>query len=260
MGTEDLSSHLPATLRFARGLTRSKREGEALVETALKALLEGSASLDHSLTLPSALFECVHRSWIPVDAPRASQERPGVAEPANPVYTALSRVAPPDRAALLLVRFEGLSAGEAARVLHISEAETRRRLTQAERRLLRQPHPRVLIIDEDSRTAGELQDLVTGLDCEVVGPVPPRRAVGLAASQTPDLIVAATMAASGESGINAVEAICRHRDTPVIFVTDAPDRLFGRRITWRECLTGTPLDREAAAAQINRALGRGSAC
>lgn len=259
MGTEDLSSHLPAALRFARGLTRSSREGEALVETALEALLDGSTSLDRSLTLPAALFECVHRSWIPVDAPRAAQDRSDGVDGENGLYTALSRVAPPDRAALLLVRFERLSAGEAARVLHISEAETCRRLTQAERRLLRRPHPRVLIIGEDARTAGELQDLVTGLDCEVVGPVSLRRAAGLAASQSPDLILAATTSGSGESGIDAIEAIGRRRDTPVIFVTDAPDRLFGRRVTRREYLTGTPLDHEAAAAQINRALGRTSA-
>jgi len=101
---------------------------------------------------------------------------------------------------------------------------------------------------------------VAGRDCEGGGPGPPRRAGGLAASQTPDLIVAATMSASSASGINAVEAICRHRDTPVIFVTDAPHPLFGRRITWRQCVTGTPLDREAATAQINRALGRTPAC
>src|SRR3546814_8126807 len=69
MGTEDLNSHLPADLRFARGLTRSRREGEALVETTLRALLEGSARLDRDLTLPSAGFECLYRSWLPVDSP-----------------------------------------------------------------------------------------------------------------------------------------------------------------------------------------------
>ena len=252
MGTEELSCHLPAALRFARGLTRSRSEGETLVETTLKSLLDGRATFDRSLVFPSALLECVYRTWIPVDAP---QEAPADGD-GDTIYGALSRVAPADRAALLLVRFEGLSAIEAARVLRISEAETRRRLTQAERRLLRQPHPRVLIIGEDAGTSGELQELVVGLDCEVVGPVPPRGAVGLAAAETPDLILAATLSTSGQSGIDAVEAICRHRDTPVIFVTDQPDRLFGRRITWRECVTGIPIDREAAAAHINRALGR----
>lgn len=256
MGTEDLGSHLPAALRFARGLTRSRLEGEALVETALQRLLDGSATFDRSLPQPLALFERVHSAWIPVDAPPEPPEQDSAE---NPIFTALSRVAPSDRAALLLVRFERLSVNEAARVLRAGEAEVRRRLTQAERRLLRQPHPRVLIIGEDARTAGELQDLVAGLDCEVVGPVPPRRAVGLAASQAPDLILAATTTATGQSGIEAVEAICRHRDTPVIFVTDQPERLVGRRITWRECVTGTPLDREATAAFINRALGRNTA-
>src|SRR3546814_1667080 len=74
MGTEDLNSHLPAALRFARGLTRSRREGEALVETTLRALLEGSARLDRDLTLPAAVFECLYRSWIPVDAPHGRSE------------------------------------------------------------------------------------------------------------------------------------------------------------------------------------------
>src|SRR3546814_12708836 len=74
MGTEDLNSHLPAALRFARGLTRSRREGEALVETTLRELLEGSARLDRDLTLPAAVFECLYRSWFPVDAPHGRHE------------------------------------------------------------------------------------------------------------------------------------------------------------------------------------------
>src|SRR3546814_1435002 len=131
IGTEDLNAYLPAALRFARGLTRSRREGEALVETTLRALLEGSARLDRDLTLPAAVFECLYRSWIPVDAPHGRHE---AAAGDDGIYRALSRVAPRDRAPLLLVRFEGLSAGEAAQVLHVTEAEIQRRLTRAERR------------------------------------------------------------------------------------------------------------------------------
>src|SRR3546814_12970099 len=130
MGTEDLNSHLPAALRFARGLTRSRREGEALVETTLRAPLEGSARLDRDLTLPAAVFECLYRSWIPVDAPHGRHE---AAAGDDGIYRALSRVAPRDRAPLLLVRFDGLSAGEAAQVLHVPAAATHGRASDRAR-------------------------------------------------------------------------------------------------------------------------------
>lgn len=247
MGTQDLADHLPAALRFARGLTRSSREGEALVETTLNALLAGDAAFDPSLPLPAALLECVHRSWIPVDAPGAA--RPGEADA---MLDALSRVPPSGRGALLLIRFEGLSPADAARVLGLSEAEALRRLAQAERRLLRQPNPRVLIVEEHAEAAAELQDLVVELDCEVVGPAPPAEAADLAASQRPDLILAAV---SGRSELDVVKAIRRRRGTPAIIVTDTPPPAHdgGDPLDW---IAASPFDPEAAALRINQALGR----
>lgn len=248
MGTQDLADHLPAALRFARGLTRSSREGEALVETTLNALLAGDAAFDPSLPLPAALFECVHRSWIPMDVPGAGRH-----DEADAMFAALSRVPPSGRGALLLVRFEGLSPTDAARVLGLTESETVRRLAQAERRLLRQANPRVLVIDGHAQTAAELQELVVDLDCEVVGPASPAEAADLAASQRPDLILAAT---AGRSDLEAVKAIRRRREIPAIIVSDMPVPGRGSDLDRLEWIAATPFDAEAATLRINRALGR----
>lgn len=251
MARVELRPHLPAALRYARALTRSRDEGEALVAMALRSLLDGRMALDWTLALPGALFELVHRHWVPFDEPR-----PADSSEENRLHAALSPIEPWDRAVLLLVRFEEMPTGEAARILHITEAEVRRRITVAERRLLRQPLPRVLIIEAEPDSAGELQEIVVDLGCEVVGPIgSSSQALTLAAVEKPDLIVSGTCG-DATMVLDAVAAIRRGREIPVVLVTGTPARLRRQQLDGRIYVAGKPLDRAVLAPMLEQALRR----
>lgn len=258
MERDDVASHLPRLLRFARSLTRSQQEGEALVEATLNALLTGEVTLDRSKPLRDALLEQVHGSWIPLD-----RDRPNPTSSDDSLFAALSRVSPDDRGALLLVRFEGLTEAEASGVLRTSEADVVRRLTRAERRLLRLAPPRVLVVDNGD-VGGEVgtvdwDAMVVETGCEVVGPVGYGDAAAMMGSERPDLVVASLLGEHTEGTLATAEAIFSGRGIPLIVLSSAPEQMPSRPWIDRDLIAATPVQALSLAALIRRALGSGRA-
>lgn len=252
MDRDQIVSHLPALLRYARSLTRSRQEGEFLVETALELLANGDTRLDASMSLRSALLERVHETWIPLDGTLSAGD-----DKDDGLFATLSRVPPRDRAALLLVRFEGLTEAEAAKVLHVSEAEVLRRLMEAERRLFRLPHPRVLIVIDEPPEGLDLQELVTELGCEAVGPVGFAEALAAAASEKPDLMLSSATHAALTECLAAAEAISREQGIPLILLLDDPDKTSGQIALERSYIVEQPFDRTQIEGLIRRAIRQG---
>ncbi|MEQ8393532.1 sigma factor-like helix-turn-helix DNA-binding protein [Thalassobaculum sp.] len=246
MEEQSIVSQLPALLRYARSLTRSRYEGEALVETVLTSLLAGQTALEPSLSVRSGLLSLVHRHWIPMDVAPSS---PGDLD--NPLFAELSRAEAEDRAVLLLIRFEGLSVAEAARILGKSQAEVARRLVDAERRLFRQAYPRVLIVADQPEDGLDLDELLANLSCEVVGPVDISDAAAAAALEQPDLILTFVSRQNIEASVAATDGIDSHRGIPVVVLTTTNGETAGRHTA-----ASDPLERTVIMTLINRALGR----
>ena len=76
----------------------------------------------------------------------------------------------------------------------------------------------ILIIEDEPLTAFDLEDLVEGMGHRVIGIARTHeQALTLAQKRRPDLILSDIQLADG--GIDAVNALLRNFDAPVIFVT-----------------------------------------
>jgi CheY-like chemotaxis protein len=91
--------------------------------------------------------------------------------------------------------------------------------------------PRILIVEDEALIAWNLQSLVEGLGYAVCGTASTGvRAIGLADSEKPDLILMDVRLADRISGIEAAERILAERWVPIIFVTAFTDRATAERI------------------------------
>jgi PAS domain S-box-containing protein len=88
---------------------------------------------------------------------------------------------------------------------------------------------RILIVDDDIGSAGELQAMLTGFGYEVAIASSGREAVALTAQTEPHLVLM-DLALHGEmDGVAAAEEIRRHRPIPVVFMTAETDDATLRR-------------------------------
>ncbi len=131
-----------------------------------------------------------------------------------------------DRAALLLTAVEGFSLNEAGKILGESPEEVEQAIVQAQHAIERQLASRVLIIEDESIIALDLENLVAELGHKVVGAAATKdEAVAKARANKPGLVLADINLGEGGSGIDAVTEILRTFDIPVIFITAYPERL-----------------------------------
>ena len=126
---------------------------------------------------------------------------------------------------------------------------------EAQRSIERQLASRVLIIEDESIIALDLENLVVDLGHEVVGIAATRdEAVAKARSQKPGLILADINLGEGGSGVDAIEEILRGFDIPVIFVTAYPERLLTGERPEPTYLITKPFLQETVQATIGQAL------
>src|SRR4029077_2571820 len=124
-------------------------------------------------------------------------------DPSLPGEQKLASVTPRPRQAFLLVALEGFSEGDAARILDIDVATLRRLIDESGRELAAEIATDVLIIEDETMIAGQLEDLVESLGHRVIGVARTHgEAISLTRDARPGLILADIQLADGSSGLD----------------------------------------------------------
>jgi CheY-like chemotaxis protein len=250
--TESLAPHLPYLRRYARALTGSQSSGDAYVRAALTALLAGSSELSEDLPPRVALYKLFHVIWL--SSAGRMEDSSGFAGELS-AEERLRSLSASDRAALLLTAVEGFSLSEAGKILDETPEEVEESIVDAQRAIERQLASRVLIIEDESIIALDLENLVVDLGHKVVGIAATRdEAVAKARTTSPGLILADINLGEGGSGIDAVTEILRSFDIPVIFITAYPERLLTGERPEPTYLITKPFLPETVQATIGQAL------
>ena len=222
-----VAEHLPLLRRYARALTGSQSSGDAYVAAMLEALLQDTSLLDERHGPRAGLFRLFTQIWNSVSV----NEKSDVTPLPLPSERRLSNITPLPRQAFLLLSLEGFSEEEVAFILGTDIAETRRLADAAGREMAAEIATDVLIIEDETFIAMDLESLVKNLGHNVIGVARTHTdAVALAKNRKPGLILADIQLADGSSGLEAVNELLRTFEVPVVFITAYPERfLTGER-------------------------------
>jgi DNA-directed RNA polymerase specialized sigma24 family protein len=222
-----VAEHLPLLRRYARALTGNQGSGDAYVGAMLEALIQDPSVLDERYGARAGLFRLFTQIWNSV----ALNDDTEVATLPMPPERRLSNITPLPRQAFLLLSLEGFPEEEVAFILDVDVAETRRLADAAGRELAAEIATDVLIIEDETFIAMDLESLVKNLGHNVIGVARTHSdAVALAKNRKPGLILADIQLADGSSGLDAVNELLRTFEVPVVFITAYPERfLTGER-------------------------------
>jgi DNA-directed RNA polymerase specialized sigma24 family protein/CheY-like chemotaxis protein len=222
-----VAQYVPFLRRYARALTGSQSSGDAYVVATLEALV-ADPTIGASDGGPRvALYRLFTKIWNSI----AINEKPASIEADMPGEQKLAHITPKPRQAFLLVALEGFSEGDAARILDIDVPELRSLIEESGRELAAEIATDVLIIEDETFIAMELEGLVESLGHRVLGVARTHtEAIALTKNKSPGLILADIQLADGSSGLDAVNELLRSFEVPVIFITAYPERfLTGER-------------------------------
>jgi CheY-like chemotaxis protein len=221
-----VAQYLPFLRRYARALTGSQASGDSYVAATLEALIADPSVIDDPRGPKVALYRLFAKIWnsIPVNAQ-------GGPEDTLPGDHKLANITPLPRQAFLLVALEGFSEPDAALILDIDILKLRSLIEESGRELAAEIATDVLIIEDDTIIAMELESLVQSLGHRVIGVARTHaEAIALTRRKEPGLILADIQLADGSSGLEAVNELLGTLEAPVIFITAYPERfLTGER-------------------------------
>jgi DNA-directed RNA polymerase specialized sigma24 family protein/CheY-like chemotaxis protein len=222
-----VAEHLPLLRRYARALTGSQASGDAYVAAMLEALLQDPALLEEKHGPRAGLFRLFTQIWNSVALNETTDK--GVAPVAS--EQRLSSLTALARQAFLLLSLEGFSEEEVAYILNSDVTHVRELADTAGRELAAEIATDVLIIEDETFIAMDLESLVKNLGHNVIGVARTHTdAIALAKSKKPGLILADIQLADGSSGLDAVNELLKTFEVPVVFITAYPERfLTGER-------------------------------
>jgi DNA-directed RNA polymerase specialized sigma24 family protein len=250
--TAALTPHLPYLRRYARALTGSQASGDAYVRALLEAMLGGNVTLDGEVPPRIALYRLFHTLWRTTGGNLPSALGGQVA---TAVEGRLQALRPDNREALLLTTVEGFTVGEVATILATTPDKVELAIAAALRAIDNDLESRVLIIEDETIIALDLENLVVETGHHVVGLATTRdEAIRLAQECKPDLVLTDIQLADDSSGIDAAAAILREFDIPVIFITAYPERLLTGQRPEPTYLISKPFSRDTVKATIGQAL------
>jgi CheY-like chemotaxis protein len=225
--TKLVANYLPLLRRYARALTGNQVSGDAYVAATLEAAVADPAILHESQGVRVGLYRLFTKIWnsVPVNGHAGGGGR------ISPGERKLNGIAPWPRQAFLLLAVEDFTEANAARVLDVDVATLRGLVEQSGRELAAEIATNVLIIEDDTLIAMELETLVEGLGHQVLGVARTRaEALSLTKKTQPGLILADIQLADGSSGLDTVNELLTAFEAPVIFITAYPERfLTGER-------------------------------
>ena len=245
-----VAQHVPYLRRYARALTGSQQSGDAYVAATLEALVQDQSVLDAGTSTRVGLYRLFTTIWNSLGV----NTEPGLGG-APAVERHLSQIAPMPRQAFLLVALEGLSEDEAAKVLDIDVPKLRELVDQSGRELAAEIATDVLIIEDETFIALDLEALVEGLGHNVLGVARTHsEAVALARTKQPGVILADIQLADGSSGLDAVNEMLRSFEVPVIFITAYPERFLTGERPEPAFLIAKPFQPATVSAVLSQAL------
>lgn len=250
--SQAVAQHLPYLRRYARALSGSQASGDAYVAATLEALIQDPKVLDAQASTRIALYRLFTKIWnsVPVNG-RPSE---GI-DPSQPVERHLAQIAPLPRQAFLLIALEGLSEDDAAKVLDIDVPALRELVEASGRDLAAEIATDVLIIEDETFIALDLEGLVEGLGHNVLGVARTHsEAIALAKVKRPGIILADIQLADGSSGLDAVNEMLKTFEVPVIFITAYPERFLTGERPEPAFLIAKPFQPATVSAVLSQAL------
>ena len=221
-----VAEHLPLLRRYARALTGSQASGDAYVAAMLEALLQDPSLLEEKFGPRVGLFRLFTQIWNSVSLNESADRGPAQASEQR-----LTNLTALPRQAFLLLSLEGFSEEEVAHILDTEITHVRELADTAGRELAAEIATDVLIIEDETFIAMDLESLVKNLGHNVIGVARTHTdAVALANSKKPGLILADIQLADGSSGLDAVNELLKNFEEPVVSITAYPERfLTGER-------------------------------
>lgn len=246
-----VAHHLPYLRRYARALTGSQSSGDAYVAATLEAMIKEPSILGETDKPKVALFRCFTAIWnsLPVNGTA------DLVEPDSPAERRLGQLTPKARQAFLLVSLEGFSEDDAAAILDTDLSRIRALVEEAGRELAAEIATDVLIIEDETFIALDLEGLVESLGHHVVGIARTHsEAVQIAQKKRPGLILADIQLADGSSGLDAVNELLDTFEVPVIFITAYPERFLTGQRPEPAFLIAKPFQPATVSAVVSQAL------
>jgi DNA-directed RNA polymerase specialized sigma24 family protein len=249
--SQAVAQHLPYLRRYARALSGSQNSGDAYVAATLEALIEDPSVLEKSTSTRIALYRLFTKIWNSVSLNGKTTTAGGDL----PVEQRLAQLTPKPRQAFLLVALEGLSEDDAAKVLDVDVPTLRSLVEESGRELAAEIATDVMIIEDETFIAMDLEGLVESLGHRVLGVARTHaEAVTLAKTKRPGLILADIQLADGSSGLDAVNELLRSFEVPVIFITAYPERFLTGERPEPAFLIAKPFQPATVSAVLSQAL------
>jgi DNA-directed RNA polymerase specialized sigma24 family protein len=249
--SQAVRQQLPYLRRYARALSGSQSSGDAYVAAALESLIASPKILEDGSSSRVALYRTFTRIWnsVPVNG------LPETGVTLLPPEQHLTQITPRPRQAFLLVALEGFSEEEAAEVLGCDLPALRRLVEESGRELAAEIATDVLIIEDETFIAMDIETLVESLGHHVIGVARTHsEAVALAQQKRPGLILADIQLADGSSGLDAVNELLGSFEVPVIFITAYPERFLTGQRPEPAFLIAKPFQLAVVSAVISQAL------
>jgi DNA-directed RNA polymerase specialized sigma24 family protein/CheY-like chemotaxis protein len=244
--------HLPFLRRYARALTGSQASGDAYVAATLESLIASPKILESGPNQRVALYRLFSKIWNSVDVNGSADTAP---ELSSPPQQYLTHITPRPRQAFLLVALESFSEDEAAQILDCDLPTLRHLVEESGRELAAEIATDVLIIEDETFIAMDIEALVESLGHKVIGVARTHaEAIALARRKQPGLILADIQLADGSSGLDAVNELLGSFEVPVIFVTAYPERFLTGKRPEPAFLIAKPFQLAVVSAVVSQAL------
>jgi DNA-directed RNA polymerase specialized sigma24 family protein/AmiR/NasT family two-component response regulator len=246
-----IAQYLPYLRRYARALAGSQSSGDAYIAATLEAIGKEPQLLSAGTNPRVSLFGIFSAIWnsLAINAE---------AEPITcnaSIDRRLTQIASGPRQAFLLISVEGFSEDEAAQILSVDAVTLRKLVEDAGREIAAEIATDVLIIEDETLIATELEALVEDLGHRSVGVARTHaEAIALAKVKRPGLILADIQLADGSSGQDAVNELLDSFAVPVIFITAYTERFLTGERPEPAFLVGKPFQPSTVSAVISQAL------
>src|ERR1700722_7386974 len=243
--------HLPFLRRYARALTGSQSSGDAYVAATLESLIASPEMLAESANSRVGLYRLFTKIWGSL----AVNGKPEAGAGALPPEQHITQITPRPRQAFLLVALEGFSEEDAAQVLDCDLPTLRGLVEESGRELAAEIATDVLIIEDETFIAMDIEALVESLGHNVIGIARTHsEAIALAKKKRPGLILADIQLADGSSGLDAVNELLTSLEVPVIFITAYPERFLTGQRPEPAFLIAKPFQLAVVSAVVSQAL------
>ncbi len=242
---------LPFLRRYARALSGSQASGDAYVAATLESLIASPQILDSGSSSRVALYRLFTKIWNSVTVNGKPDAGGAVLAPEQH----LTQITPRPRQAFLLVALEGFSEEDAAEVLDCDLPTLRGLVEESGRELAAEIATDVLIIEDETFIAMDIEALVESLGHKVIGVARTHaEALALAKKKQPGLILADIQLADGSSGLDAVNELLGSFEVPVIFITAFPERFLTGQRPEPAFLIAKPFQLAVVSAVVSQAL------